>query len=79
MKHLIPKLLAVILSLALVVCTFGYADAYAAGYSAYAYSLNLAPEESREFFARVRVQSSDYTRSDPAVRERSGDSKQLYG
>lgn len=79
MKHLIPKLLAITLSLALVVCTFGYADAYAAGYSAYAYSLNLAPEDSQEFISRIRAQSSNYTTSNSAVRERSSDAKQLYG
>lgn len=35
----------------------------------WAYSLNLAPEDSQEFISRIRAKSSGYTTSNSVVRE----------
>jgi hypothetical protein len=68
MKHRLEKILAIILLAVVLVGFTGYDVASAAGYSAYAYSLNLKPEDSQEFINRIRAASSSYTASNTAVR-----------
>lgn len=68
MKHRFGKILAIMLVTVVFVNFTGYDVALAAGYSAYAYSLNLKPEDSDEFIDRIRAESSSYTSSNSAVR-----------
>ena len=67
-KHRFGKILAIMLVTVVFVNFTGYDVALAAGYSAYAYSLNLKPEDSDEFIDRIRAESSSYTSSNSAVR-----------